>query len=81
MNFELRKKAMNSMSSEKPKMFSRPSPSEDELGDGSDKKPEEMGMISMMVTPEEKKMLEELRDKSGMDELNEDSDESDEFED
>lgn len=63
-NFELRKKALKSMLSEKPPMsVKRREPGQ--LGHMSDEKPEDMGMISMMVTAEEKEMIEEMRAEKG----------------
>lgn len=72
MKMMARKKAMNSMMSGKPtlkiqiKEKALPLPEEEE-GEGGDSK----GLISMMVTPEEKKLLEKMRGKTGMEGMEE----------
>lgn len=77
MNFLARKKAMNSMTSEKPSLQMKEKMTfSDQLGEAEKLSSGKGELIAMMVTPEEKEMIESMR--KGETEEGEESEEMDE---
>lgn len=93
-NLEFRKKAMNKMMSDKPSVsvmkkkkppmmeaMEKPDMEEMPMMKGEEEDEESEGEFeSMMVTPEEKALIEKLRAKAGMSEYSEDEESESEYE-